>query len=247
LWIYGLNPVIELLRHRPRKVSEIRFDRKQGSLEQIFEIAEKYSIPIKQSTKNELTNICGSQAHQGIIAKAPMPQYLELDRVFAAIKQTAHALIIILDSITDPQNLGSIIRVAETAGAEAVIIPKDRASALTPAVAKASAGALEWIPVCRVTNLRRAIESLKENQFWVMATSSLEGEVPWEVDLTGRVALVIGSEGKGIRPGVAAACDRMLRIPLRGKVSSLNASVSAGVFTFEILRQRQMAKASEKT
>ncbi len=240
MWIYGVNPVRELLRRRPGAVSEIRFDRKTGAVADLLQTAERFSIPVKQSSKPELQNICGSDAHQGLIAKAPLPDYVDLEKVISNIEQKDDALILILDSISDPQNLGSIIRVAETAGVDAVIIPRDRAAGLSPSVAKASAGAVEWTNVCRVTNLKRAIDTLKGAGFWVMGTSGKEGEVLWQVDLNGKLAVVIGSEGKGMRPGIAAACDRILRIPLQGKVGSLNASVSAGIILFEILRQRRV-------
>jgi len=246
LWVYGLNPVIEVLRHRPKRVAEIRIHRTKGTPAEIFETAKKFNIPIKESSNAHLENICGSEAHQGIIARAPLPEYAQLDNVLEGIKARkpegpggpeGHALILILDSISDPQNLGALIRVAETAGVDAVIIPKDRAAGLSPTVAKASAGAIEWVPVCRVVNLKRAIEELKQAGFWVIGTSGRKGKLAWQADLTGRLAVVIGSEGKGMRPGVAAACDFIMRIPLQGKINSLNASVSAGIILFEILRQ----------
>jgi 23S rRNA (guanosine2251-2'-O)-methyltransferase len=157
LWVYGLNPVIEVLRHRPKRVAEIRIHRGKGTPAEIFETAKKFNIPIKETSRADLENICGSEAHQGIIAKAPLPEYAQLGNLLERIKDKnskgyggpegsrAHALILILDSISDPQNLGSLIRVAECAGVDAVIIPRDRAAGLSPAVAKASAGAIEWV------------------------------------------------------------------------------------------------------
>lgn len=252
LWIYGLNPVRELLRRRPHKVEEIRIHRRKGTPEEILDVAKKFSIPIKESSRQELESFCGSTAHQGIIASAPLPEYLDLEKVLKDIKTReaetgkSSALILILDSISDPQNLGSLIRVAECAGADAVILPRDRAAGLSPAAAKASAGAIEWLPVCMVVNLKRTIEELKQAGFWVACASSERGDSIWQSDLAGKTAVVIGAEGAGVRPGVAAACDYAIRIPLQGKIESLNASVSAGIILFDILRQGVMKNENTK-
>ena len=177
-------------------------------------------------------------AHQGVIAFVTPYSYVEIEDILArASEKDEPPFVIVLDEITDPHNLGSIIRTAESCGAHGIIIPKRRAVGLTPTVIKASAGAVEFIPIAKVTNISSTLESLKKHGLWVVG-ADMDGELYTSKDLTGPIALVIGSEGKGLGRLVKEKCDFLVRIPQKGKISSLNASVAAGVLMYEIVRQR---------
>ncbi|MBQ4039852.1 MAG: 23S rRNA (guanosine(2251)-2'-O)-methyltransferase RlmB [Oscillospiraceae bacterium] len=181
-----------------------------------------------------------TRAHQGVIALAAAREYFSVDDILQeAADRGENALIIICDELTDPHNLGAIIRTAECAGAHGVIIPKRRSVGLTAVVAKASAGAIEHMKVARVTNINAAIEELKEKGVWVFGTAA-EGSIPmYEADLTGPAAIVVGSEGEGMSRLVQKNCDVTVHIPMKGKITSLNASVAASILLYEAVRQRR--------
>lgn len=195
---------------------------------------------IRFVTKERLDQLSGTGKHQGVIAYTAAYEYAEVSDILeAARKKNEPPFIILLDNIEDPHNLGAIIRTANLAGAHGVIIPKNRAVGLTAAVARTSAGALNYTPVARVTNLGKTMEELKKEGLWFVC-ADMDGTTMYQLDLTGPIGLVIGSEGNGVGRLVREKCDLAASIPMKGDIDSLNASVAAGVLAYEIVRQRSM-------
>lgn len=240
--IVGRNAVLEALKSG-RAADSLYIAASQGShtLSSILKECKKRGIPVKKSDARKLDEMSGGAVHQGVLLTISAAEYSTLDDVFSlAESRGENPLIVVCDGIEDPHNLGAIIRSAESAGAHGVIIPKRRSVGLSPTVAKAACGALEYIPVCRVTNITAAIDELKARGVWVYAADM--GGVPvYNEELKGPAALVIGGEGDGISRLVKEHCDVTVSIPMAGKIESLNASVAAGVILFEIKRQRDMA------
>ncbi len=238
--IEGRNPVFEALK-AGRRIDKlfIQRDLSDGSLVKIRAIAKEKGIVVSEAAKQKLDAMSHTGSHQGVIAYTAMHEYAEIDDILALAKERGeHPFIVIADEISDPHNLGSIIRTADAAGVHGVIIPKRRAVGLSAIVAKASAGALEYVPVAKVGNITATIEELKEKGLWI-AGAAMEGEsVYGKVDLTGPLAIVIGSEGSGISRLVKENCDFLVSIPMKGKINSLNASVAAGVLMLEAAKQR---------
>ena len=201
--------------------------------------AKKQDTIIRSVEKERLDQLSQTGKHQGVIAYAAAYEYAEVEDILNAAKEKGEPpFILLLDNIEDPHNLGAIIRTAHQAGAHGVIIPKNRAVGLTATVARTSAGALNYIPVAKVTNLSKTIEDLKKEGLW-FAAADMDGEVMYDANLSGAIGLVIGSEGEGISRLVKEKCDYTVSIPMKGKIDSLNASVAAGVLCYEILRQRR--------
>ena len=237
--IEGRNPVIEVLKS-DRQIDKIMIadGAKEGSIKKIIGMAKDKNIVVQYVNKNKLDEISTSHAHQGVIAVVGDYRYYELEELIEKAKSTNEDMFfIILDEITDPHNLGTIIRTADAVGAHGVIIPKRRSVHITPVVAKASAGAVEYVPVCKVTNIVNTIKRLKEEGLWI-AAADMDGEVFYEQNLTGPIGLVIGSEGFGISRLVKQNCDFTVKMPMTGNVTSLNASVAGGILLYEIFRQR---------
>ena len=200
--------------------------------------AKKQDTIIKYVDKDRLDQMSQTGHHQGVIAVSAAYDYSEMEDIFALAKKKGEApFVIILDGIEDPHNLGAIIRTANLVGAHGVIIPKNRAVGLTATVARTSAGALNYTPVVKVTNLSKTIEELKERGLWFVC-ADMEGEVMYDLNLTGPIGLVIGNEGEGVSRLVREKCDFVAKIPMKGDIDSLNASVAMGVLSFEIARQR---------
>lgn len=237
--IEGRNPIIEALRSdRPIDKLMISNTSKEGSIKKIIGMAKEKNIVIQYVDKHKLDEISTSHSHQGVIAIVSDYKYYELDDLLEiARKKGEDPFFIILDEITDPHNLGTIIRTADAVGAHGVIIPKRRSVHITSVVAKASAGAVEYVPVCKVTNIVNTIKQLKKEGLWI-AAADMDGEVFYEQNLTGPLALVIGSEGFGVSRLVKQNCDFVVKMPMIGNVSSLNASVAGGILLYEIFRQR---------
>ncbi len=240
--IYGINPVLEALRSDRRGLNKIFLaeGKEGGPIRLVRQLAREKGIPVQVSPKEALDRLAGGGGHhQGILGFTAASAYSTwedlLDRVRSAM---GRAIILVLDSIEDPQNLGSLIRTAEACGVKGVILPKDRAAGITPAVVKASAGAVAHLPIVRVTNLASTLEELKKEGFWIVGADSRAGKSLYELKFDMNVGLVIGSEGKGVRPLLLKKCDYTVSIPMRGKVSSLNAAVAGAVILFEILRQQ---------
>lgn len=241
--IIGRNPVLEALK-AGREVDTLfvaKGDR-GGSVGKIISLCRDLGVIVKDTDTKKLDYMCGNQNHQGVIAKVAAHAYAELDDVFALAETRGEKpFLIVCDEISDPHNLGAIIRTAECAGAHGVIIPKRRNAGLSPIVAKTAAGALEYVPVVRVSNLASTLEELKSRGVWIYGTDA-DGETWCSTDLTGAVALVIGSEGSGMGRLVREKCDFVLSLPLSGSINSLNASVAAGVVMYEVRRQRMQIK-----
>ena len=237
--IEGRNPVIEAIKSE-REIDKIMISNsaKEGSIKKIIGMAKEKNIVLQYVDKNKLDEISTSHAHQGVIAQVREYKYYELDELIKSAKEKSESpFFIILDEITDPHNLGTIIRTADAVGAHGVIIPKRRSVHITPIVAKASAGAIEYMPVCKVTNIVNTIKRLKEEGLWI-AAADMDGQPFYEQNLTGPIGLVIGSEGFGISRLVKQNCDFTVKMPMIGNVTSLNASVAGGILLYEIFRQR---------
>lgn len=215
---------------------------KDGPVQSILREAKKYDTIVNFVSKDRLDNLSETGKHQGVIAQAAAFDYSEVSDILNIAKEKGEApFIFILDGIEDPYNLGAIIRTANMAGAHGVIIPKRRAAGLTATAVKASAGALNYVPVAKVTNIVAVIEELKEQGIW-FACADMDGDVMYNVNLTGPIGLVVGNEGKGVSRLVREHCDYVATIPTKGNIDSLNASVAAGVLAFEIVRQRMIKK-----
>ncbi|MBC2576832.1 23S rRNA (guanosine(2251)-2'-O)-methyltransferase RlmB [Peptostreptococcus canis] len=241
--IEGRNPVIEALKN-DREIDKILINKasKEGSIKKIIALAKENNIVIQNVDRRKLDDMSESHAHQGVIAITSEYKYYELEEILEiSKKRNEEPFFIILDGITDPHNLGSIIRTADAVGAHAVIIPKRRSVHITPIVAKASAGAVEYIPVCKVTNIVNTIKILKENGLWIAAVD-MDGDTFYKQNLLGALGLVIGSEGAGISRLVKQNCDFTVSIPMSGRVTSLNASVAGGILLYEVYRQRNAEK-----
>ena len=236
----GRNSVLEALK-AGRSINRIfvaKGDR-EGSVSQILAMAKQSHILIQEVDRSKLDNMSSTHAHQGVIAMAAAKDYVEVDDILKSAAASGRPpFIIILDEITDSHNLGSILRTANAAGVHGVIIPKRRAVGLTSVVSKASAGAIEYVPVARVTNIVQTIEYLKKQNIWVAGTDSTGERAYYDHDLTGPIALVIGSEGEGMGKLVRESCDFVVNIPMLGQISSLNAAVAGAIVTYEIVRQR---------
>jgi len=246
--IYGINPVMEALRGS-RRAFEL-FLAGSGTdrrFEKILALAAEKGVPVRQREKGDLSRMCGTDHHQGMALRVEPFPYADFQDLLAAWRASGErGLLLVLDGVQDPHNLGALIRTAACAGAHGIIVPKDRAVGVTATVEKASAGAIETIPVARVANIAQTLEELKKAGFWIYGTSGEVSESVYRQDFTGDVALVIGGEGEGIRPLVRKKCDVVMAIPLKGGVSSLNASVAGAVVLFEIVRQREVKPAGGK-
>lgn len=237
--IEGRNAVMEAFRSGKTIDRLFVLDGCQdGPVKSIIREAKKTDCIITYVKKERLDQMSETEKHQGVIAYAAAYEYAEVEDILKAAEEKNEApFIILLDSIEDPHNLGAIIRTAHQAGAHGVIIPKRRAAGLTATVAKVSAGALNYLPVAKVTNLAVTIEELKEKGLWFVC-ADMEGELMYKLDLKGPIGLVIGSEGEGVGRLIKDKCDFTAKIPMFGKVDSLNASVAMGIMAYEIVRQR---------
>jgi 23S rRNA (guanosine2251-2'-O)-methyltransferase len=228
--IYGVRPVIEALRGRRREIFEVLDAAGNG---EVAKAAAASGLSVRKVPRARIEDLARGGAHQGVVARVGPYPYSDLDGILTV----PDPLVVVLDGVTDPRNLGAVLRAADGAGASGVVIPKDRAVGVTAAAVKASAGASEHVPVARETNLRRAIDRIKEAGLWVYA-AEVGGTTYTELDLTGPAALVLGSEGRGVRRLVREGCDGAVSIPMLGTVGSLNVSVAAAVLLYEARRQR---------
>lgn len=238
-YIIGKNPVIEALKS-DRDVNKILIAEgsQKGQMQQVIGLAKEKNVLVQFVPKKKIDGLVEGN-HQGVIAQVAAYQYAELDDLFSIAEQRNEApFFILLDEIEDPHNLGSIMRTADAVGAHGIIIPKRRAVGLTATVAKASTGAIEYIPVVRVTNMARTIDELKERGVWIAGTDASGKEDFRTFDGTLPLGLVIGSEGKGIGRLVRDKCDFLIRLPMKGQVTSLNASVAAALLMYEVFRKR---------
>lgn len=244
-FVYGVNPVLAALRARPDEVERLFLVEGQLGARAAGELlsrAREFGIRVEKVSRERLGALAEGGVHQGVVVELRGFKYAELEDLLEAAKALGQPpLVVVLDGIQDPHNLGAIIRSADALGAHGVVIAKDRAVQVTGTVAKASAGAVEHSRIARVVNVSRALEELKEAGLWVAAADVDAKEPMWSARLDGPLALVVGAEGAGVRDGVLKHCDFRLRIPMAGQVGSLNASVSAGILLYEVARQRSTA------
>ncbi|ADC49749.1 tRNA/rRNA methyltransferase [Alkalihalophilus pseudofirmus OF4] len=239
-FILGKNPVIEALRagHAINKIW-IAEGSNKGQMTKVVQLAKEQGVLIQNAPKKKLEQLVDSSNHQGVVASIAAYEYAEMDDLFAlAEKRGEEPFFLILDEIEDPHNLGSIMRTADAAGAHGIIIPKRRAVGLTQTVAKASTGAIEYIPVVRVTNIARTMDDLKKRGLWFAGTDAKGSADYRQASFDMPIGLVIGSEGKGISRLIKEKCDFLIQIPMVGQVTSLNASVAASLLMYEVYRRR---------
>lgn len=237
--VFGRQPVLELLRSG-REINRLLVAKGQrrGSIREILAVAKELGVTVQEVDRGVLDRMSKRGNHQGVLAQAAAVPYWSLEQVLAQKTDPDWPFfLVLLDGIEDPHNLGALLRIGEALGIHAVVIPKRRAVGVTPAVMKTSAGAANYVPVCRVGNLVRAMELLKKAGLWI-AGADREGEICWKQDLRGPLALVLGGEGQGLSRLVKEKCDFLSSIPQRGRVHSLNASVAGAMLMFEVLRQR---------
>jgi len=249
-WVFGLNPVLALLSHAPHKVLRLCLARGcEGSrLQGLSEKAQAAAVPLEWLERKELDMRTGNAVHQGVLAEVRAFSFLSEEALLAlALPAREDSVVLLLDGVEDPQNLGAIARSALALGVSALVIGKNRSVGLTPAVLKASAGALVYLPVAQVTNLSRLLERLKKEGYWSLAASPLAKKALWEVDTQGPWVVVVGGEGRGIGAHLLKHCDFHAHIPMLGQVSSLNASVSAGIVLYELCRQRAVCVQTPKS
>jgi len=239
--LFGRNPVLELLRTGGRRVEEIAIisEGRGPALLELLSLAKRQGVKISYRTRDQLTAMAGDVHHQGVVARVAGASYASLGDLLGIPASRGEAAFFLgLDQVQDPRNLGAVLRTAEATGVHGVVVPKHHAAGLTGAAARSAMGAAELIPVARETNLVHALETLKKEGVWVVGAAPTGGKVPWEMDLTGPLCLVLGGEGEGLRPLVARTCDLLASLPMRGRLGSLNVSAAAAVLCYEVVRQR---------
>ena len=238
--IYGINAVAEALKARGRAFEWVGVARERHDLrlQRVVDECRRNGVAVRLLGRAELDRMAGNNAHQGVVAVTSAKQYNDLDDVIAA-KRGKHSLLVLLDGIEDPHNLGAVLRTADAAGADGVVIPERRAVGVTPTVTKASAGASEHLPIAKVTNIARTVEELKDKNIWVVGLDERGTKTYDALDYNMDCAIVLGAEGKGVHELVRKKCDFLVSIPMLGKVPSLNVSVAAAVVLYEIVRQRR--------
>ena len=248
--LFGFHAVGVRIKTAPASILEIHIEpsRRDARMRQFLDRAKEAGVRLIESDGMRLAKLCGSHGHQGVVARVQaitqvhsldeLLEQLEASQAELPLAQRVQPLLLVLDGVTDPHNLGACLRVADGAGAHAVIAPKDHAAGINATVAKVASGAAETVSYFMVTNLARTLGELKERNIWVIGTSDAATQTVYEADLRGPVALVLGAEGDGMRQLTAKTCDQLVRIPMQGAVESLNVSVASGVCLFEALRQR---------
>ena len=248
--LFGFHAVGVRIKTAPASILEIHIEpsRRDARMRQFLDRAKVAGVRLIESDGMRLAKLCGSHGHQGVVARVQaitqvhsldeLLEQLEASQADVPLAQRVQPLLLVLDGVTDPHNLGACLRVADGAGAHAVIAPKDHAAGINATVAKVASGAAETVPYFMVTNLARTLGELKERNIWVIGTSDAATQTVYQADLRGPVALVLGAEGDGMRQLTAKTCDQLVRIPMQGAVESLNVSVASGVCLFEAMRQR---------
>ena len=242
--LFGFHAVGVRIKTAPKSVYEVFYDvqRRDARMRAFTDRARDSGIKLVESDGLRLAKMCGSHGHQGVVARVDaLAQVTSLDELLENLEASAikNPLLLVLDGVTDPHNLGACLRVADGAGAHAVIAPKDHAAGISAIVSKVASGAAETMPYFMVTNLARTLGELKERNIWCIGTSDDAEKTIYDVDLTGPVALVLGAEGEGMRQLTRKTCDQLVSIPMHGAVESLNVSVASGVCLYEALRQRR--------
>ncbi len=245
--IFGINSVAEALRARGRGFEWVGVAKERNDLrlQKLIQECRQNGVSVRFLPRIELDRMAASGSHQGVVAVTSSKHYSDLDDVISA-RRGEHSLVVVLDGVEDPHNLGAILRTADASGADGVIIPERRAAGITGTVTKSSAGASEHLPVAKVTNIARTLEDLKAKGLWIVGLDERGKQSYEHVDYKMDCAIVLGAEGKGLHDLVAKKCDFLVSIPMLGKVPSLNVSVAAGVVLYEVVRQRRGIKASNK-
>jgi 23S rRNA (guanosine2251-2'-O)-methyltransferase len=244
--LYGINTVAEALKARGRAFEwvGVATERKDIRLKRVIDECRKIGVQVRFLSRVELDRLAGNAAHQGLVAVTSAKQYNDLDDLLAA-RRGEYSLIVVLDGVEDPHNLGAILRTADAAGADGVVVPDRRAAGVTGTVAKVSAGASEHLPIAKVTNISRSLEELKSNDLWIVGLDERGSQTYDAIDYKMHCAVVLGAEGKGLHDLVRKHCDFLVSIPMLGKVPSLNVSVAAGIVLFEVVRQRRLAASKQ--
>lgn len=238
--IYGRNPVIEALKSGV-EINRVMVAKgaQHKAIDEIYKLARAKQVPVQQVERRKLDGMFPKENHQGVCALVAEASYVEWEDILARARaKNEQPVVLVLDEIEDPHNLGAILRNVDAFGAHGVIIPKRRSAALTATVAKAAAGAMQYVPVARVANIAQTLKALKKEGLWICGTD-MDGQSIYKAPLDGALAIVIGNEGHGIRELVAAQCDFMVAIPMHGRINSLNASVAAGVVLSEVARRKE--------
>jgi len=236
LIIYGVNPILEAIRSHPERIRYVGVAREETARHQrLMGEAKRAGVAVRNLALDQIDRLAGRGVHNGVVAEVSETAYADFDEI---VEKEETNFVLIVDSITDPQNFGAILRVADGFGVDVVVIPEHDSVGLTPVAVKASAGASEWVQVAQVTNLSRAIETLKKGGYWIYAAAE-NGERPDAIDFTGKVALVVGNEGKGIRRNVLEHCDRTVTIPMSGHVESFNVATATAILCYEVRRQQR--------
>lgn len=237
LVIFGVNPVREKLKSAPEQVAEIIVDeRERAGLTAVLDEARQRGLPVRRVNAEQLNALTEGGRHQGVAAITAPYAYSSFDDLLDVV-QSGPIRVLVLDGLTDPRNFGALLRSADGAGVQHIVTPKDRAVGVTPVVAKASAGALHHVKIYRVSNLTRALQAMKQAGCWIVGLDAGAADCLYDRDYADRLAVVIGSEGRGIRPLVRRQCDFLVSIPMQGRIGSLNVSVAAGIFLYELVRQ----------
>ena len=247
--VFGLHAVGSLLQRDPARVSVLLAleSRTDTRMTEVLQLAEKAKVPVRRVSRRELDELVAGVSHQGVVAETGTAPSLGEKELPAFLKALGGgAFLLVLDGVQDPHNLGACLRSANAAGVDAVIIPRDRSAPLNATARKVACGAAESLPVIRVTNLARTLRFLREAGVWIYGASGDAGSSLYETDLCGPLALVLGGEGRGLRRLTREHCDGLLSIPMTGSISSLNVSVAAGVFLFEVRRQRAQSQQNRK-
>ncbi len=242
LFVFGIHAVSALLAHQPERVIHLHVqkERQDKKIQAVIDLARQQHIKVNVISKDELERLTKNQVHQGIVAYCQKPKtFTENDLEVMLENLNEPPLLLILDGIQDPHNLGACLRSADAAGVHAVIVPRDKSVSITPTVSKVASGAAETIPFVQVTNLARTMDTLKDKGIWLYGAAGEATQSIYAANLKGPIALVLGAEGEGLRRLTRERCDMLLNIPMKGSVSSLNVSVATGIFLFEALRQRQ--------
>jgi 23S rRNA (guanosine2251-2'-O)-methyltransferase len=232
--IYGVNPILEAIRSHPERIRYVGVAREETARHQrLMGEAKRAGVAVRNLPLDQIDRLAGRGVHNGVVAEVSETAYADFEEI---VEKEETNFVLLVDSITDPQNFGAILRVADGFGVDLVVIPQHDSVGLTPVAVKASAGASEWVQVAEVTNLSRAIETLKKRGYWIYAAAE-NGERPDAIDFTGKVALVVGNEGKGIRRNVLEHCDRTVTIPMSGHVESFNVATATAILCYEVRRQ----------
>jgi 23S rRNA (guanosine2251-2'-O)-methyltransferase len=250
LILYGRHPVLEALRSGGHRVDEVLVEREGGRGADVVALARQAGIRCSPAPREALTALAGTPHHQGVVARVTAHPYSELEDLLDVPRRRGEpGLLLLLDQVQDPGNLGNLLRTAEALGVHGVAVLRHQAVGLTGHAVKAASGALEYLPVARVGNLAQSLEVLQGEGYWVIGASAGPSTLPppWRLDLRGPLAVVLGSEGRGLRPLVARRCDALTRIPLAGRLGSLNVGAAGAVLLYEVVRQRALARGKQKS